>query len=89
MVMLIAGCGPKGLSDDDIQYVRLSAGLMKLKAALPPNADSNYIQPKLDSTFKHFNMTREGYIAYTETLTKDPDHTQLVYTAIKDSLGLH
>ena len=84
----LVSCSKGGLSDDDLRYIRASAGLMKLKSTLPQTADSTLIQPKLDSAFKAYGMTRESYIAFSEGLSKDPDHTQLIYNAIKDSLGL-
>src|SRR5882724_12009156 len=85
----LLSCSDKNkLTDDEIHYVRLSVALMRLKATLPVGADSNTIQPKLDSVFKSFKMTRESYIDFSQSLAKDPDHTTIIYNAVKDSLGL-
>ena len=87
---LNVGCSDKNkLSSDEIHYVRLSASLMRLKATLPPTADSTIIQPKLDSVFKSFSMTRDQYVEFSQSLAANPDHTTIIYNAIKDSLGLH
>jgi hypothetical protein len=82
-------CGDKNkLSGDEISYVRLTAALMKVKSTAPPTADSLWLKPKLDSIMKSFHMDQNRYIAASSALKDDPEHTLIIYHAIKDTLGL-
>jgi hypothetical protein len=85
----VASCGDKSkLSSEDIDYVRLTAALMKAKSSAPPSADSLWLKSKLDSIMQSFHTNAKDYVARTTALADDPEHTLIIYKAINDTLGL-
>ncbi len=89
LALLISSCGDKSkLTSDEISYVRLTSSLVKAKSSAPPTADSVWLKYKLDSIMRSYHTDQKSYVAATTALSSDPEHTVIIYHAIKDTLGL-
>src|ERR1051325_4810565 len=85
---LVLGCKSKPkLTTDDVQYIRTTIALMRVRVQLQPS-DSMVVSQKIDSVYHAFSTSKQAYTAATSRLSTDEKHATLVYQAIKDSLGI-
>lgn len=83
---LLQGCAKsENLNDEEIEYVKLSAALGKIKAFANDSAHHHRLR---DSVLTAYNTTLGAYTAKTESLTETPERTSIIFRAIADSLGI-
>lgn len=83
---LLIGCAKsENLDDSELEYVRLSVALGKIKASANDSADHARLR---DSVFKAFGTNREDYTKRTESFSDKADRAAIVFRAIGDSLGI-
>ena len=87
---LYIGCksNKNGLTSEEISYVRTTLDLMRTRANIKPGMDSILIKSMLDTVYRRHHTSRSDYLNRTGHLGDDPKRAEVVYNAIKDSVGV-
>ncbi|MDP4289352.1 MAG: hypothetical protein Q8922_15665 [Bacteroidota bacterium] len=89
VLLIIFGCkGKPSLSSDDARYVRTTLSLIRLRGSLTPTSDTIETKRRLDSLYKDFGTSKDKYLAESKSIGGDAARAGMVYTAIRDSLGV-
>lgn len=87
MIAAISCSKKPSLSSEDVEYVRTSVDLMRIRASMAPGTDSATVKYKVDSVCHVHHTTRGGYLTYTKEIGSDPKRADMIYNAINDSTG--
>jgi hypothetical protein len=86
--LTVSGCGNKSsLTSDEQEYVSTTLDIMKTKAKLPADTDSNKVIEALKPVYARHKSTAEKYTLQTKTLSEDPESAIRIMNAIRDSTG--
>jgi hypothetical protein len=80
------GCArSEKLDDDEMHYVQTTLALTKARVE---SRDSVQLIHKLDSVYKAFGTSKDGYKKQTMGFSNDPERAQIIFRAIGDSMNL-
>jgi hypothetical protein len=80
------GCAKsEKLDDEEINYVQITMALTKARIS---SHDSLQLVWRLDSVYKKFGTTKDGYKKRTTDFSEDPQRAQIIFKAIGDSMNL-
>ena len=85
-LIIFAGCArSEKLDDNEMHYVKTTLAITNARIA---SHDSVQLVAKLDSVYKKFGMTKDGYTKQTVDMAKEPDRAEILFRAIADSLNV-
>ena len=73
------------LGDDEMHYVLTTLAMTKARIA---SHDSVQLSAKLDSVYKKFGTSEDGYKKQTTAFAKEPDRAGIIFRAISDSMNV-
>lgn len=84
--LLFIGCArSEKLDDDEMHYIKTTLALTKARVDA---RDSVQLMTKLDSVYKVFGTSKDGYKKQTMNFSNDPERAQIIFRAIGDSMNL-
>ena len=85
-LLLVIGCAKlEKLDDDEMHYVQTTLAITQARIA---SRDSIQLVSKLDSVYKKFGTSKDGYKNQTVELGKDPARAGIIFRAIADSMNV-
>ncbi len=85
-LLLFTACAKsEKLDGDEMHYVNTTLAITKARIA---SRDSIQLVAKLDSVYKKFGTSKEGFTKQTVEMAKESDRAGIVFRAIADSLNV-